>query len=239
MAPNDLHTAEPQYYHSAIRTWPPDERPREKLLHRGREALSDAELLAIIIRSGTNAITALDLGKTLLRDFRSLSNLASRPIEELRRYKGIGAATAVTLAAGFEIGRRAASEPPGEKLTIRSPEDVVARYRPFVRDLAQEVFRVILLDSANHLIRDVVISTGILNNSLVHPREVFRPAILEPAAGIILLHNHPSGNPEPSAEDQQVTRQLTETGRIMGIPVHDHIIIAKDAWCSFAERGML
>ena len=108
-----------------------------------------------------------------------------------------------------------------------------------MRDLQQEIFKVLLLDSANHLRGDETISLGILNSALVHPREVFRRAILEPAASIILLHNHPSGNPEPSSEDIQVTRQLCEAGKIMGIPVHDHIIIAQDSYASFAERGLL
>ncbi len=239
MISHDPHIAEHLRYHSSIRSWPIDERPREKLLKRGREALSDAELLAILIGSGTGRITALDLGKTLLRDFGSLGSLAARPAQELRRYKGLGEARSVSLIAAFELGRRTAAESAPGRHRIGGPDDVVRHYGPLLRDLQQEVFRVLLLDSANHLVRDVVISTGILNCSLVHPREVFRPAILEPAAGIILLHNHPSGNPEPSPEDQQVTRQLAETGKIMGIPVHDHIIVAREKYCSFAERGIL
>jgi DNA repair protein RadC len=225
-------------YRLRIPEWPRDERPREKLMHRGAEALSDAELLAILLRTGSRKGTAVDVAKALLREFGALENVASRPLQDLRRLHGLGAVKAVTLLAAFELGRRAASAQ-GSKLQVRSPDDVVGRYQPLLRDLRHEVFKVLLLDSANHLLRDVKVSDGILNSSLVHPREVFRPAILEPAAGIILLHNHPSGNPEPSGEDVQITRQLVEASKIIGIPIHDHIIIAGSSYTSFAEKGLM
>ncbi len=231
--------SEPSAYHSTISDWPIEERPREKLMRGGPQALSDAETLAILLRSGTGRITAVDLAKTLLRGFRSLENLACRSYQELQHYKGVGAAKAVGIVAAFELGRRAATDRREEKPRINSPDDVVRRYQPMMRDRKQEEFKVLLLDSANHLLRDATVSTGILNSSLVHPREVFRPAILEPAASVILLHNHPSGNPEPSSEDLQITHQLIDAGRIIGIPVHDHIIIAIDKYASFAERGLL
>jgi DNA repair protein RadC len=230
--------SEPERYHTSIRTWPKGERPREKLMARGPQALSDSELLAILIRAGTGSITAVDLGTTLMREYHSLSHLATRPFQELKRFKGLGEAKSISLVAAFELGRRAAAAP-GDRFVISSPEDVVARYAPLLRDRQTEQFSVLLLDSSNHCIREVTISTGILNSSLVHPREVFRPAILEPAASIILLHNHPSGNPEPSTEDLQVTRQLADAARIMGIPVHDHIIVAGNRYTSFAEKGLL
>lgn len=231
--------SEPSHYHSKITDWPAADRPREKLMNHGSASLSDAELLAILIRTGAGNITAVDLAKTLLRDFGALDLLATKPFQQLRQYKGLGEAKSVALVAAFELGRRAASGGRGQQLQICSPEDVVNRYQPLLRDMKQEVFKVLLLDSANHLVRDVTVSTGILNSSLVHPREVFRQAILEPAASIILLHNHPSGNPEPSSEDLQITRQLVESSKIIGIPVHDHIIIAVDRFTSFAERGLL
>jgi len=231
--------SEPSLYHSKITDWPEDERPREKLMRRGCSSLSDAELLAILLRSGAGKITAVDLAKTLLKEFQSLEHLASRSIQELRCFKGLGDVKAIGIVAAFEIGRRTAANRSFEKYSIVSPEDVVRRYQPLLRDQKQEEFKVLLLDSANHLLRDVTISTGILNSSLVHPREVFQPAILEPAASIILLHNHPSGNPEPSSEDIQITRQLIESGKIIGIPVHDHIIIAVEKYASFAEMGLL
>lgn len=226
-------------YHAKIREWPADERPRERLLRHGAQLLSDTELLAILIQSGTGRITAVDIAKTLLKEFRSLTNLVTRTLPELRRFKGIGSARSAVLLAAFELGRRVASRPRLDRLQIRSPEDVVRVYLPLMRDLKQEIFTVVLLDSANHILREVKITEGILNSSLVHPREVFRPAILEPAASIILIHNHPSGNPEPSREDLQVTRQIVDAGKIIGITVHDHIIIAEEGHTSFAERGLL
>ncbi|HEV8538755.1 MAG TPA: DNA repair protein RadC [Bacteroidota bacterium] len=231
--------SEPSAFHTTIPEWPVDDRPREKLINHGSESLSDAELLAILLRTGAGKVTAVDLAKLLLRDFQSLERLATRSIQDLKQYHGLGQAKALTLIAAFEIGRRNASFRRTEKLQIRSPEDVVRRFQPLMRDLQHEVFMVLLLDSANHLIRDVEVSSGILNSSLVHPREVFRSAIAEPAASVILLHNHPSGNPEPSSEDLQVTRQLVEAGKIVGIPVTDHLIITTTSFTSFAERGLL
>lgn len=239
MASVTKKVGEPSGYHSKITDWPIGERPREKLMRRGADSLSDAELLAILIRTGVGRATAVDLAKTLLSEFRSLERLASRSYRDLRRFRGLGDAKSVGLIAAFELGRRASSRKDTGRTRICSPEDVVKQYQPLLKDLQQEVFKVLLLDSANHLLADETISVGILNGSLVHPREVFRRAILEPAASIILLHNHPSGNPEPSSEDIQVTRQLCEAGRIMGIPVHDHIIIALHSHSSFAERGLL
>lgn len=231
--------AEPFVFHPTIPEWPEHERPREKLVTHGSEAVSDAELLAILLRTGAGKITAVDLAKLLLKDFDSLERLASRSLQDFKQYHGLGEAKAATLIAAFEMGRRTASHRRSEKLQIRSPEDVVKRYQPLLRDLQIEVFRVLLLDSANHLIRDVEVTSGILNSSLVHPREVFKSAITEPAASVILLHNHPSGNPEPSSEDLQVTKQLVEAGKIIGIPVHDHLIITANSYTSFAERGIL
>jgi DNA repair protein RadC len=231
--------SEPSAYHTKISEWPKNERPREKLMTHGSESLSDAELLAILLRTGAGRITAVDLAKKLLSDFTSLEFLAGRPLHQLKQYHGLGEVKAISLLAAFELGRRAASYRRTDKLQIHSPEDVVKRFQPLLRDLKHEIFKVLLLDSANHLLRDIKVSDGILNSSLVHPREVFSPAIIEPAASIILLHNHPSGNPEPSPEDIQVTRQIVEAGKIIGIPVHDHIIITADAFTSFAERGIL
>lgn len=231
--------SEPSIYHSKIPDWPKEERPREKLMQHGAAALSEAELLAIMIRTGAGAITAVDLAKTLLKEFRSLNGLASRSFQELRRYKGLGDVKSITLVAAFELGRRAAVAGGVEKFLITSPEDVAKRFQSTHRDLHYEVFKILLLDSANHFLRDVTITKGILNSSLIHPREVFREAIMEPAASVILLHNHPSGNAEPSSEDIQITRQIVEAGKIIGIPVHDHIIIAGDKFTSFAERGLI
>ena len=231
--------SEPSYYHSKIPDWPKDERPREKLINHGADTLSDAELIAILLRTGAGKITAVDLAKTILKEYGSLTQLITRTFQDFRQFKGLGDAKSVSLIAAFELGRRAAAHRGSERLQVRCPEDVAKRYQPLLRDTQQEIFKVLLLDSANHLLRDVTISEGILNSSLVHPREVFRPAIVEPAASIILLHNHPSGNPEPSSEDVQITRQLVDASKIIGIPVHDHIIVTAISFTSFAERGLL
>jgi DNA repair protein RadC len=231
--------AETSQYHVKITDWPEGERPREKLMKYGADSLSDAELLAILIRSGTGKITAVDLAKKILKDFRSLDGMVSKTVADFKIFKGVGNTKAISLIAAFEIGRRAAVAKEKEKIKIISPIDVANLFLPLMRDLQQEVFKVLLLDSANHLINEVEITKGTLNSSLVHPREVFKAAIAEPAAAIILLHNHPSGNPEPSSEDIQITRQLVEASKIIGIPVHDHIILAGNSFTSFAEKGIL
>lgn len=227
------------YYHSKIKEWPIDERPREKILKYGVENLSNAELVAIVLRSGSGKVTAVDLAKKMLQDFGNLNSLFSRSINELKKYKGVGSAKAVTLAAVFELAKRISSEVEERKYRITCPRDVFIRYGPFLKDLKQEVFKVLLLSTSNDLIKDVEITKGTLNASLVHPREVFRTAILESAAAIILLHNHPSGNPQPSQEDIQITKQLLQASQIVEITIHDHIIVAGNTFYSFSENGLL
>ena len=228
--------------YSRITDWPEDDRPREKLLLHGANVLTDAELLAILIRTGTRNATAVDLGKQLINKFDSLYRLSGRTVQEIvsENIPGLQNAKVISLVASFEIGKRIATEMnKDKKVALTSPESVAAIYIPRLREEKQEKFLILLLDSANQLIRHVEVTKGTLNSSLVHPREVFRPAIAEPAASIILLQNHPSGNPEPSAEDMQITKQLVDAGRIIGIPVHDHIIIAGATYTSFVERGLL
>jgi DNA repair protein RadC len=157
----------------------------------------------------------------------------------MQRIRGIGAAKAAEIAAAFEIGRRVQAEPGAERVVIRTPEDVARLMIPRLRERRVEVFMVLMLDARNAVKGEVEISRGTLNASLVHPREVFKAAIDSLAAGIIVVHNHPSGNAEPSPEDLEITRQLAETGRIIGIPLHDHLIVAGDQCTSLAERGAL
>ena len=226
-------------YHVPLRDWPADDRPREKLLRLGAAGLSDAELIAILIGSGTRRATAVDVAKELLRRHESLHRLARLSDPELERTPGIGRARAMSLLAAFEIGRRIERPAAETRPVFSSPEDVSRYMIPRLRDLVKEVFLVLLLTSANRLIREVTISEGNLNSSVVHPREVFKAAFDGLAAAVILVHNHPSGTLEPSPEDAAVTRQIVEAGRIVGIPVHDHIIIAGSNFMSFAERGLL
>lgn len=230
-------------YHVPIHQWDEADRPREKLMKRGPAALSDAELIALIFGSGTRtkdgSLSAVQIGQALLRTYGSLYNTSKRALKELTRVVGIGPAKAVQLIATFEIGRRVESQRGGERVQVSSPEDVAAVYGPLMRDLKREIFKVVFLNTANVIIGDHTVSEGGLAASIVEPRAVFQQAILENAAAIICLHNHPSGNPEPSREDIRVTRQLVEAGKLMGVPVHDHLIIAGTRYTSLAERGLM
>ncbi len=230
---------EPAAYHSKIKDWPAQERPREKMMQQGALALSDAELLAIIINAGRGQVTAVDIARTLLKEHRTLKRIAELTIADLESVHGIGPAHAVGIAAVFELARRINVAKIDTVPAFTSPEDVMNRYKPMLRDMKQEVFMVVSLNSSNRLLSEREITKGILNSSLTHPREVFRTAIVENAASVILIHNHPSGNCEPSEEDVRITRQIVEAGHIIGIPVHDHVIITPDKCTSFAERGLL
>ena len=230
---------EPRPYHTRIKDWPEEERPREKLLNKGPSALTDAELLALILRTGVGNHTALDLARKILTDARSLRSVATKTPGELTRLKGIGKAKAVELFAAFEIGRRVEGTREEAKAIIRAPADVARIMGPKLRERTLELFYVLLLDSMNGLKQVVELTSGTLNASLVHPREVFKTAIDHRAASVVVVHNHPSGNREPSREDIEITKQLKDAGTIIGIPLHDHIIIAGDGFTSLAERGIL
>ncbi|MBN2416449.1 DNA repair protein RadC [bacterium] len=225
--------------HVRLREWPEAERPRERLAELGAVSLGDSELIALLIGSGTRGMTAVDLGKQLLLRFGGLLPLSGADPPELTRLEGIGPACAARLSAAFELGRRVAESAAGKQVTIGAPSDAVGAYGHRLRTLKTEVFQVLLLNNANQVIRHETVTTGTLNASIVHPREVFKAAVDHRSAGIILLHNHPSGNRLPSPEDRRVTRQMIKAGDIMGIPVVDHIIIAGDTYYSFAEEGGL
>ena len=224
----------------SIRELPPGERPRERLKTHGAQALSSAELLAILLGTGGAGRSALAVGHAILAaGGGSLRGLAARPVAFLTALAGVGTARAVTIHAALELGRRLAAEAREEGVPVRSPRDVYAAFAPRLEDLPVEEFHVAVLDSQHRLERDITITRGILNSSLVHPREVFREAIAERAAAIILVHNHPSGDPTPSADDRAVTEQLVAAGRLLDIPVHDHVIIGRGRYASFAEAGLL
>jgi DNA repair protein RadC len=223
-----------------ITRWPKHERPRERLLQQGPQHLTEAELLGILLGKGIRKKTAIDLARELLERHESLQKLFSRSPEELRALKGIGTAKAAVLSAAFELARRVQSQQgAGGKPSFKKSSDVANHYLPLMRDLRKEVFRVLLLNRANRLIKEVSVSEGTLDASIVHPRDVFREALLEPAAGIILIHNHPSGNPSPSEEDLRITKQLVEAGRLLGIRVYDHIIVAGASYRSLADDGLI
>jgi DNA repair protein RadC len=222
---------------SQIREWPVEDRPRERLYHKGAEALADAELLAIQLGTGVPGKSAMDVARGMLARHGSLSGLSALAVAELAGIPGVGRVRAVRLSAAFEITRRLRSRNGARRAVLSSPEQVFARYGPLMEDLKKEVFRVALLDAQNGLLRDVLISEGTLSASLVHPREVFKPAILESAASLILVHNHPSGDPTPSREDLRLTRQLVECSKLLELRIHDHVIIGRERFVSLAQRG--
>jgi DNA repair protein RadC len=210
-------------------------RPREKLRAQGARALTDAELLALVLGSGTPGRSALRVGRALAR--RAPRELAGWPPLRWLTVPGIGPARAAALAAAFELGRRAA-ERPERVASIRGPEDVLAEVRDLVR-ARREHFVVLLLNARHELQVRETVSIGSLNASIVHPREVFLPAILHSAASVVLVHNHPSGDPEPSDEDLSITRRLVEVGDLVGIGVLDHVIVAARGTVSFRSRRLL
>ena len=165
----------------------------------------------------------------------SLRRLASLDVSELEGLSGVGRATSARIAAALELGRRVATEHDGDDDLVRGPADVFRRMGPRLRDLPQEEFHALLLNTRHRVVREVLVTKGILDASLIHPREVFRAAVAEGAAGLILVHNHPSGDPMPSAEDRAVTRQLVEAGRLLGIPVLDHVVVGRGRWRSVME----
>jgi DNA repair protein RadC len=216
------------------------DRPRERLWSLGPAALTTVELLAVLIGTGTEGQGVAEVaGRLLERSDGSLRRLAQRPRAELLRAEGIGPSKAARLVAAFELGARLAREdrPPVQR--IREPEDVVRVLGGRLRDIQVEEFHLLALDSQSQVLREVLVTRGLLNSSLVHPREVFRAAIAEAAAGIIVVHNHPSGDPTPSAEDRAVTQQLAAAGRLLDLPLYDHVIIAGDRFLSFAGAGLL
>lgn len=222
-----------------LRRGPEAERPRERLYWSGPEALADAELLAIQLGSGARGKDAVEVAREILAAYGSLGDVAAREVVELARIPGVGRAKAARLVAAFELTRRLRARTPGTRVVLSSPAEVYAAFGPLMEDLRREVFRVALLDAQNGLLRDRIISEGTLSASLVHPREVFKPAILESAAAVILLHNHPSGDPTPSREDVRLTRQLVECGRLLDLRIHDHVVIGRGRFVSLAERGIV
>jgi DNA repair protein RadC len=233
-----------------IKEWPTAERPRERLTQLGPGALASRELLAIQIETGTPAVggrparSAIDLAGDVLRHFEGegggpLRRIGVASLTEICRISGIGGAKATRIAAALELGRRASQEALPDRERIRSAADVYEQVRLRMRDLSHEEFHVLLLNTQNMILRHLQVTRGTLDASLVHPREVFRAAITEAAASLIVIHNHPSGDPTPSAEDRAVTRQLVEAGRLVGIEVLDHVVVGEGRYVSFAEAGLM
>ncbi len=225
----------------SIKHWPEDERPRERLIRYGGSALPDAHLLGILIGSGDRRSqkNAIDLSRELLQTFGDFHSLDSASVTELCTIPGIGEAKAALIKAAFELGKRMASQRVTKDLVMRSSKDFVNHYGPFLRNLKKEVVKIVLLNPKLKVIKDINISEGSLNASIVHPREVMIPAIKESAASIVLIHNHPSGDPTPSKSDIEITHRVTQTGEIIGIRLLDHIIIGDNQHYSFADQGLI
>ncbi len=220
-----------------IRDWPEHERPRERMLREGPAALSDSQLLAILLRVGRRDASAVQVALELLQQTGGLQCLSRMGLDELCRISGIGPAKAAQIQAGVELGKRALATPLASGTRITASADVYAAYHPLLRDLRQEVFILVLLDAKHAVIKDLRISEGSLTASLVHPREVFAAAVRESAAAVVCLHNHPSGDPTPSQEDRALTARLQEAGDLLGIPLLDHLIIGDGRYVSFADQG--
>ncbi|WP_044339510.1 RadC family protein [Rossellomorea aquimaris] len=222
-----------------IRDFPQDERPRERLIHSGAASLSNQELLAILLRTGTKSESVLQLSNRLLNHFDGLNLLKDASLEEITKTRGIGLAKAVQIMASVEFGRRISNLAFDDRYSIRSPEDGANYVMNDMRFLAQEHFVCLYLNTKNQVLHKQTIFIGSLNASIVHPREVFKEAFRRSAASIICIHNHPSGDPTPSREDIEVTKRLVECGRIIGIDILDHLIIGEKKFISLKEKGYL
>ncbi|WRP05433.1 DNA repair protein RadC [Rossellomorea aquimaris] len=222
-----------------IRDFPQDERPRERLIQSGAASLSNQELLAILLRTGTKSESVLQLSNRLLNHFDGLNLLKDASLEEITKTKGIGLAKAVQIMAAVEFGRRISDLAFDDRYSIRSPEDGANYVMNDMRFLAQEHFVCLYLNTKNQVLHKQTIFIGSLNASIVHPREVFKEAFRRSAASIICIHNHPSGDPTPSREDIEVTKRLVECGRIIGIDILDHLIIGEKKFISLKEKGYL
>ena len=225
---------------TGIKSWPADDRPREKLLKKGAGALSHSELLAILLRTGVAGVSAIDLARQIIEKFGTFRNMSHTDMREWKEFKGLGPAKIAQIQAALEIGRRfREDEVISARQKIASAQDVVAMIAPQMRDLKTEVFKVVYLNSNNRIIDISNAATGTVNQAMPIVREIIHAALQKFAAAIICVHNHPSGNVAPSPEDKKFTQELAAAGKLMGIKVLDHIIIGDGSFFSFADEGMM
>jgi DNA repair protein RadC len=223
-----------------VRDLPKAERPRERLVKLGTESLSSQEILAVILGRGTKGKSVINIAQDLLSKFHNLKAIAEASIEELCQIEGIGIAKACQIKAALELGKRVDTFPEdAQKITIKTTQDVLKAVRQKLKDKKNESFLLLLLDTRNQLIRPAEISRGSLDATVVHPREVFKEAITASAASVICVHNHPSGNPEPSDDDLNLTKRLVQAGNLLGIEVLDHIIIGSQEHYSLKSHNLL
>ncbi|SFG76436.1 DNA replication and repair protein RadC [Desulfotomaculum arcticum] len=228
-----------QDYRVTIKEMPVELRPRERLLKEGPQLLSDIELLAIMLRTGSTGLSAVELATVLLGRFGGLKQLLDVSTEELSEFKGMGPAKVAQIRAALELGRRVAMATAWDRPTIKSPENAAALVMEEMRHLDREHFWALLLNTKNQVLSREIVSIGTLNSSAIHPRELYKAAIRRSAAGVILVHNHPSGDPTPSQQDIDVTKRLIEAGNIIGINVLDHLVIGDNKFVSFKARGLM
>ncbi|MFQ5666920.1 MAG: DNA repair protein RadC [Candidatus Binatia bacterium] len=221
----------------SIKKWPEGDRPREKLLAHGAGVLSNAELLAILLRTGTRGMSAVDHGRALIDEFGDLRHLAAAAVGDLRKLKGLGPAKAAQIVAALEIAKRYGEREFKRGEPLRDSSAVYAHFRERLASEKREHFYAVLLDNKNRKIKDVSVSQGSLTASIVHPRDVFAPVVRESAAAVIFVHNHPSGDPTPSKEDVDITRRLRDVGELMGVRVLDHVVIGHGRYVSFVDDG--
>ena len=226
-------------YTLTIKELPVDERPRERLVKYGAEVLSNAELLAIILRVGTHEYSAIGLAEHMLGRFGGLKGIATASVEDLSSIKGLGTAKAAQIQAMVELGKRIAASVGHSRPAIRCPQDAVDLLMPELRDEPQEHFKGVFLNTKNEVLKTRTIAIGSLNTSVITPRELFREAISCSSAAVIIAHNHPSGDPTPSKEDIAVSKCLCEAGQTVGIEVLDHLVIGDGRWVSLKERGLM
>jgi DNA repair protein RadC len=226
-------------YRLSIKEWPKNERPRERLFKYGEHTLSNAELLAILFQNGSKGLSALDLGRDVIACFKSFRNMSHTDIGELKKFKGLGEAKIARLRSAFEIARRLMSEKKEIVSTINSPKDAADLLMPRLRDIKKEVFQIILLGSKNNVIDILEIEDGTVDRAAPHIREIFLKALQNFAVSIIAVHNHPSGDPEPSEEDVVFTKALKEAGEVLQLNVLDHIIIGDNRFYSFTDKERL
>lgn len=223
-----------------ILSWAEEDRPREKLLLKGKAALTDAELISILIGSGTRDLSAVDLSKIILQKAsNNLNELAKISIKDLMKIKGIGEAKAISIAAALELGRRRKDSEVVRRARISSSRDAYEQIRPYLLDLPHEEFWLLLLTRANEVIRPVQVSQGGVSGTVADPKIIFKLALEHLASSIILVHNHPSGNLKPSEADKDLTRRLSSAGKLLEIPILDHLIFTDAGYLSFADEGLM
>lgn len=226
-------------YENAIKNWPEDERPREKLFKSGEHTLTNAELLAILLRTGVKGQSAIDLSRKILSKFKTLRNMSHTDIRDWKEFKGVGQAKIAQVRAAIELGRRLLTENKQPKGKIKSSKDIADLFMGRMRDLKREVFKILLLDNRNQIIESIELAEGTVNQASPIVREIMSKALQNFASALACIHNHPTGDCTPSKEDREFTRELCQASNVMQIKVIDHIIIGDNTYFSFADRGQL